>query len=336
MSRNVDEGLRVAYSLRSSFFYRKLYELGFMRLLEQVEELQRIADSFQWSDRAVWGITASTWDVVTGAKLVPVQVFAHPSVLIQQPPLTTYYRSIAAIPQKGMKNLAFGTEAYERGAVKALLSSARAEELTILLNTHISLIIDSSTNFTHEDLIALLYASAGVQIDGSWRNAIGAEAEAVVRRLIVSNLVDGDYVIGLVNNRKAALPFNSAAEILELLPVVYTVRLRNGAFITFSSEPDLSLYSAVGRLVAAIEVKGGKDTAGALERYGAAKKSFAAAKRDNPDVATMFIASCITPEVESQMSSDPDFQLRYNLTSVINDEQARSEFLTKVRTLLGL
>lgn len=50
--------------------------------------------------------------------------------------------------------------------------------------------------------------------------------------------------------------------------------LSNHTSILFSSEPDISLLNNQGTTIGVIEVKGGADPAGALERYGAAKKSF--------------------------------------------------------------
>lgn len=64
-----------------------------------------------------------------------------------------------------------------------------ALSLSQLFNEHISLIIDSSIeSFSEEELYAIMLASTGAQIDGSWRNAIGEEAEKVVQRLVVKEV----------------------------------------------------------------------------------------------------------------------------------------------------
>jgi len=77
-------------------------------------------------------------------------------------------------------------------------------------------------------------------------------------------------------------------------------------------------------------VKGGTDPAGALERYGAAKKSFEEALRHNPNVITIFLASCITSEVEDRVKKDKTIKHYYNLTSILTREKERESFLKYV------
>ncbi len=336
MSKNISEGLRVDYNLRSTFFYRKLHELGFRQMLAQVDDLYSISDSYKWDIRSDWSVSDTAWEFIAKANLNPLRVFAHPHVLLERPRLIAYYRSIAAISQKGVGALLFPVAAYEQGSNRRPLAEDNARTLASLLNQHISLIIDSATSFSAEDLAALLYASAGAQIQGGWNNAIGAEAEAVIRRLIVSSLIDAGLVVAFVDRRGATLPFNNSLDVASVLAYVYSVRLSNGAAVLFSSEPDVSLLDKDGNLVGAVEIKGGKDTAGALERYGAAKKSFDEAIRRNPNVMPVFIASCITAEVESRMASDPAFHFRYDLAQITTDDTARAEFLTLISSILGV
>ena len=49
--------------------------------------------------------------------------------------------------------------------------------------------------------------------------------------------------------------------------------LMDGVNLTYGSEPDI-LFEKNGEYVVTIEVKGGKDPAGALKRLGAVQKSF--------------------------------------------------------------
>ncbi len=61
----------------------------------------------------------------------------------------------------------------------------------------------------------------------------------------------------------------------------------------FGAEPDID-FTRDNRLVATIEVKGGCDPAGALERLGAMTKSFA----ETPSGCVNFlVAGVITPEM---------------------------------------
>mgnify|MGYP000214511851 CR=1 FL=1 len=66
-------------------------------------------------------------------------------------------------------------------------------------------------------------------------------------------------------------------------------------------------------------MKRGTDPAGALERYGAAEISFEEAFRINPEVQTILIASCITPEENNQIENDPTISTYFNLTQILSE-----------------
>ncbi|MEA5572275.1 XcyI family restriction endonuclease [Calothrix sp. UHCC 0171] len=74
-----------------------------------------------------------------------------------------------------------------------------------------------------------------------------------------------------------------------------------------------------GQTVGVIEIKGGTDPAGALERYGAAIKSFEEARRRHPTVKTILIASCITTEVSSRIQNDNKISYYFNLTEILSE-----------------
>jgi hypothetical protein len=81
-------------------------------------------------------------------------------------------------------------------------------------------------------------------------------------------------------------------------------------------------------------LKGGADPAGALERYGAAKKSFEESRRLTPKVSTILIASCITLEVQARIEHDPIITSYYNLTAPLNEESdIYKEFMQEVFSL---
>ena len=79
---------------------------------------------------------------------------------------------------------------------------------------------------------------------------------------------------------------------------------KNGYTVRFGSEPDVAVRTPEGRLVGTIEVKYGSDPAGALERYGAAKKSFEEAVRENARVQNVYLANAITGEVRRRINAD--------------------------------
>ena len=115
------------------------------------------------------------------------------------------------------------------------------------------------------------------------------------------------------------------------------IMLANHTSILFSSEPDISLLNNQGTTVGVIEVKGGADPAGALERYGAAKKSFEEARRSNSAVKTILVASCITTEVHNRIQNDSTISTYFNLTEILSENSNKyNQFVQEVFSLLGV
>ncbi|HZT41222.1 MAG TPA: XcyI family restriction endonuclease [Chthonomonadaceae bacterium] len=286
------EAQKADYGLRSTFFYRKLNELGFTAFSMQIEELARVGNAYRWEERTDWGVSESAWEQIQNSSIEPIRVFAHPLICMQNPRLLAYYRSVAAISQKGAKRLALPPiEQFERG-FRSALSHDQAVTACRLFNRHISAIIDSTLTFSERDIEALLLASAGAQIDGAWRNAIGEEGEAVVRRLIVSGFLKEGKIATFHKRGGGVVAVSEIdeADMIAHLTEYQGFTLTNGTAIVFSSEPDISLLSTDGKLLAAMEIKAGKDPAGALERLGAAQKSFTHAHKENPAVHTIYVA----------------------------------------------
>jgi hypothetical protein len=332
------EAHQVDYRLRSTFFYRKLHELGFVGFRDQIDALVELEDNYDWTNRDEWGISPTAWEYIANASLSPVRVFAHPRVLIEQPQLIAYYRGLAVLSQKAVSRLAFSVQSYEAGRNRSPLPHKRALELCQLFNTHISTIIDSTLVFSERDLDALLYASAGSQIDGSWRNAIGAEAEMVVKRLIISALAKEGHIVAHLDKDNRPIRDVPAQYVLEHLSDYNGVLLSNRTSLLFGAEPDMTFRRQDGRVLGALEVKGGKDPAGALERYGAAKKTFDELRHmeDDPEIHTIFLASCITPEVEVRIRQDKTISTFFNLTEILAYQSKREAFISYVKRLVRL
>ncbi len=326
------EAVQIDYRLRSTFFHRKLLELGFLTFNSEIDKLIGISENFNWDSRDHWGISKLAWQMVIDSGVPPIAVFAHPRVLQEQPRLSAYYRNVAALPQKAVNKLVLTIVSIERGKVP--LSAEKALHLCQLYNSHSSLIIEGASNYTRDDALALMYTSAGAQINGSWLNKVGEEAELVTRKMLVRAAMNADCLVSVILRDGSTSTILD--EVVEQAPILSGMRLSNQTSILFSSEPDISLLNASGELVAVIEVKGGKDTAGALERYGAAKKSFEEARRQKSDVRTIFLASCITDEVEKRLSDDEVVTDSYNLTDIVIDEKEREAFVRFVFELLDI
>ncbi|HEY9804877.1 MAG TPA: XcyI family restriction endonuclease [Leptolyngbyaceae cyanobacterium] len=330
------EALQIDYKLRATFFYRKLYELGFNSFLTEIENLIELSNNFNWEFRHNWGISETAWSILEQSSIPKIAVFAHPRVLQEQPKLSAYYRSVAVLPQKAAKKLAFSNiDSIEQG--KGKLSQDRALVLCQLYNSHSSLIIESTNEYSQIDMQALMYASAGAQINGAWLNKIGEEAELLTRRILIRSLLEGEYIVAaILKDGSSRLDAEYLEYLVDKVDLLSGVRLNNQTSILFSSEPDLSLLNSSGEAVAVIEVKGGKDTARALERYGAAKKSFEAARRINPSVVTILLASCITDEVHRRLQNDESVNHVYNLTQIVTSEESRYSFAADVLKFIDI
>lgn len=324
----LDEANRINYRLRSTFFYRKLKEYNTLALPGLVKELFPVEHLYSWEDRSQWGIGEDAFTYIhSNNNFRLFQVFCHPKLLREHPRLLAYYRNIAALSQKSVSYLLkVGADIKKLEADsqnRYSLNEVQALTLARLFNEHITLIIDSSIqSLTPDELYGLLLSSTGAQIDGSWRNAIGEEAEKVVQRILVKEVKERNLLAALIPRVGAAVELydpDRAEEQLGHFERYRGIMLTNRTTILFSSEPDVSLLNPDGTTLCVFEIKGGADRAGALERYGAAKKSFEEVRRSNRDVTTILIASCITPEVHTRINQDPLISSYYNLTELLSE-----------------
>lgn len=332
------EANRINYRLRSTFFYRKLKEYKTLSFRHKIDALLPAKHLYSWESWENWGIGEAAFAYISRhPHLQLIQVFCHPRLIREHPILLAYYRNIAALSQKAVKYLVgvdvkkIETDEENRYPLK----EDKAWKLSRLFNEHISLIIDSSIeSITEEEFYGILLASTGSKIDGSWRNAIGEEAEKVVQRLLVKEAKERKLLAALIPRMGTAIELYNPENLEEQLGNIERYRgiiLANQTSILFSSEPDISLLNNQGTTVGVIEVKGGADPAGALERYGAAKKSFEEAVRRNSKAKTILVASCITAEVHHRIQNDSAISAYFNLTEVLTEESLQyNQFVQEV------
>ena len=335
------EAHQINYRLRSTFFYRKLKEYNVLSFPSIVANIAPLAELYNWDQRANWGISEDAFSYIsTHRDLKLIQVFCHPKLLREYPTLLAYYRNIAALSQKSANYLiGVNVAKYETDQDnKTFLDDQQIMSLVQLFNEHMSLIIDSSIrSFTEQELQGLLLTSTGAQIDGAWRNAIDEEAEKVVQRLLVKEAVKQNLLSAFIpRNGTGIEPFilDQLESQLGNIGSYRGIMLNNQTSILFSSEPDISLIGKDGTTVGVIEIKGGTDPAGALERYGAAKKSFEDTIRTSPHAKTILVASCITPEALQRIDQDQTIFRYFNLTQIVREKQKYSELVEIVFTLL--
>jgi hypothetical protein len=322
------EAEEIQYSLRSSFFYRRHQE--FKRLIDEVYQLD--CTKHKWENSSKIGITSSSWEHIEKKGITPCRVFCHPTIISNRPCLVAYYRLIAGLSQKGVFRLAFGVKPLEERKV-IRLDEKRAIQLAKVFNSYICSIIDSNPDFTVEDALIVGQMNFGTQINGSWRNEIGNEGSRRIRELILKHFLEERLVSQIVSKDGSLLPPSWAPiEIDDIQGFI----AKNDYKVVFGTEPDISIISPDGTLDGAIEVKAGIDPAGALERYGAAKKSFDQALRRNKSAITIYLASCVTEGVKKAMADDRLVRKAFNLTRVFLEDKSKEEFFKYIRWVMHL
>ncbi|NEU76566.1 XcyI family restriction endonuclease [Hassallia byssoidea VB512170] len=203
------EANRVNYRLRSTFFYRKLKEYNTLSFNAKINALLPVKHLYNWDAWVNWGIGEDAFTYINEhPDFELIQIFCHPRLIREHSTLLAYYRNIAALSQKAVKYLVgvdvkkIETDEENRYS----LTEDKALALSQLFNEHISLIIDSSIeSLTKEELYGILLASTGAQIDGSWRNAIGEEAEKVVQRLLIKEAKEHNLLAAFIPRVSTAI-----------------------------------------------------------------------------------------------------------------------------------
>jgi hypothetical protein len=323
------------YSLRSTFFLRSLRGIDLWKRINDVRRLERVAGSFDWSNRGELGIEADAWEKLIANEIAPPSYFCHPRVLSEQPQLLLYYRTLALLSQKGLRNLVTCDVAkIERGGVEQL-DGELTLRIAVAINSILSAVITVAAELKREHLPGLQFAGLGPTVQGSWNNAIGTEGECAIKTILVTQL-QGE-ILQVVWRSGESVDYRPAlhTELVDRIGDVRIVRMRDGFHLFFSSEPDISLRDARDKPLLAIEVKAGHDAPAVLERLGAAMKSFDRDRALNPHVKTVYVVRCLTPELERRISQGSPFDFHFSLAEILADRETQQVFANLVlRTML--
>lgn len=336
------EVTKESYLLKSTFFYSKLKTNGYFDLFLNVQKLSLIeGKTLNWNQREKWKISASAWDILMKSSIDPMLVFVHPKILQLNPSFLKYYRSVAMISQKGLKALTgvSNIEKIEAGKIEpGKLPQESINNIIEIINETLSLVISFTTDLDSNEIQGMMYATAGTNIDGSWRNSIGAEGERVIRSIILKEILAHDEVSSVTDrqNKTTSIKELKASNVIDDVDAIKTVNLINGYSILFSSEPDVSMFNDEGDIVGIIEIKAGLDPAGALERLGAMLKSFENTLAEYPDAVTVLVASCITNEVEARLGASMSVRQKYITTEITSSENNQRKFANRMRKILKL
>lgn len=331
--------VKESYLLKSTFFYNRLRTEGYFSLFAQIKKYAKVEGSaIQWNELEEWHISQEAWQIIAGNDIQPLLVFLHPKVLQLNPQFLKYYRSIAMIPQKGLKAMSgvSNVDGIEDGKVESgKMTQKQVERLVQTINETMSVVVSLALDINEKKLEGMMYATAGTKIDGSWRNSIGAEGERVIRRIILGELLAHSEVSSVVD-KENQIHSISEWNIGDDFDCIKVINLINGYSILFSSEPDVTMFDGNGSIVGVIEIKSGLDPAGALERLGAMFKSFENTLAEYPNAVTILVASCITDEVESRLGASMLVRQKYITTNITSNEHERRKFVNRIRTIVKL
>ncbi len=288
---------------KSEFFHRKLHEWG---LLETAYELEGIkGEDLNW--KMDLNITTTAWDKVIHRGIKPIRVFAHPQVLIENPKRVSYYRMLSMVSQKSMSNVGLSVNSCEMNGSR--LDRSAALNLSLLLNKIICMLIENDNVIDEREFDLWRAMTAGSQAQGSWQNSKGAAAEDIIKGIIERKLKETAQIQreGLEGRSKIS-------------------HLKDGRIIKMGSEPDVAFYRS-DKIEIALEIKGGIDTAGALERFGAALKSLRRAKQENPDAITILLIheASITATANGEIEGSSDIDHLFTIGDMISSDEKRSQ-----------
>ncbi len=290
---------------KSEFFHQKLHEWGLTTIAHEIEQIK--GETLDWDlDRL--SISKQAWDKIVHRGIRPIIVFAHPVILQNVAGSVGYYRMLSMVSQKSMNRIGLSVSRYETG--KGSPSDETALAIARHLNQVISRLVELDEQIDAREFDLWRGMAAGSQAQGSWQNTKGNRAEVIVKGILQRRLRER----GLVAGEKEGL----------------RMELKDGRVVIFADEPDIAIYQD-NEIQVAIEIKGGIDTAGVLERVGAAIKSLRRARQENPQSTTILILQglSLTQKARNDLEINRDtLNYWFTVEDVLEDESKREEIFT--------
>lgn len=287
--------------------------------LRAVRAIKSFKENLDWKAADELMVDPEAWDYAIEKRgFEPKLVFCHPDILLCHPEASLYYRGLCGLSIKAAKGYVGAIDNLEAGNPRAKIDRNKAVRMARTYNTFISTIISNSFDWTLENGRRTIIATLGITLDGSMRNRIGGIAEERVRAVVLEHIMD----YGLLTTPRVSLEKLMRA-------TKHEYRLKQNVIMRFGSEPDIS-FKKDGLLLATVEIKGGVDPAGALERYGAATKSFSHALSINPQCQNFFLSAVFTKELSSRISQDRSINKHFNVVDILQHKVVRGEFLAEL------
>ncbi len=175
------------------------------------------------------------------------------------------------------------------------------------LNTIVSHLIESEDRVNRREFDLWRGMAAGSQAQGSWQNAKGDRVEIIIRNDLIARLRQIDMI-----PKGILVDVNSRTLEINLL---------DGRVLRMGAEPDIAFYKN-DQIEIAIEIKGGIDVAGVLERVGAAIKSLRRAKEENPKATTILIVQNVSMSQQAKrdlMSNKENVNYWFTIEEILED-----------------
>jgi hypothetical protein len=297
---------------KSIFFHQKLHEWGMLEVTDAIESVQ--GERLDWNLGEL-NISQSAWDRVIHRGIKPITVFAHPEILTRISRSLSYYRMLSMVSQKSMGQIGLSSTRYEQGA--SLPDLNKAHVLARRLNGIISNLIESDETLDVREFSLWRGMAAGSQAQGSWQNTKGDRAEIVIKGMLKLRFQEKHLLVA-ENDLDDEEDTNRYAQIM----------LADGRLIVFGDEPDIAFLQD-HKIRVAVEVKGGIDIAGVLERIGAAIKSLRRAKDENPNAVTILIVQGVSVSEQARKdlkSNQEAVNQWFTVEEILDDEQRRETF----------
>lgn len=288
---------------KSEFFHQKLHEWGMLEIATLIDQVK--GEDLVWENTQL-GISSKAWTRIIHRGIKPITVFAHPHVLLNVPRAVSYYRMLAMVSQKSMARVGLTTTSHE--VPHALPGEQNAIALSAHLNKILSALIEADEFIDPREFDLWRGMAAGSQAQGSWNNTKGDRIEVVVRGVLQRRIREKRLAVAESDDKSQ-------------------FELQDGRMAIFADEPDFALYKG-DRTVVAVEIKGGIDNAGVLERVGAAVKSLGRARRENPDAITILIIQGVsmTPKAYNDLEGNRDAVNHWFLVEdVLNNDEIREQ-----------
>ena len=296
-------------SAKSEFFHEKLHEWGLLEIVDRLEQVK--GEQLIWELEAL-GIAEEAWNKVIHSGIKPILLFAHPDILTTETGVVSYYRMLAMVSQKSMNNVGLAITYFEAG--ESFPSPEKAKAIAHHLNQIVSGLVQADEKIDAREFLLWRGMTAGAQAQGSWGNSKGKRAEIQVKGVLRQYLRSQDLIERENVNR---------------------LDLRDGRTVLFADEPDIAIYRGT-QILAALEIKGGIDTAAILERVGAAVKSLSRAKEENPNSLTILLLE----NVSLTDKATADLKINQNMVNhwftiddFLNEGNVRSEIMSLLNLL---